>query len=160
MDSEFVKSIETLYPFPIAATFRRVRTIDEDDIVNLHDSYGDLFEVFLKFLAIITLQDFRRSDRLPDHIDHFLKNILHPSLGNWNEIIRLITSEKTDNCVLAEKVSCFYKSKIDQDLKEYTEFIADALKSGIKLKTIKDVFDLLILYRNKVWKGHGAYYFT
>jgi tetratricopeptide (TPR) repeat protein len=156
MDKAFVKSIETSYPFPIAATFHRIRMIDEDDIINKHDSYGDLFESILKFLAIITLEDYKAFTSMPQHIDTFLKNMSHPALGHWNEIIRLITSENIENTVITKRISELYYQKVNPELKKNADFLSNILLLNNKIKIFKDIFDLLIIYRNKVWKGHGA----
>jgi hypothetical protein len=155
MNQEFSKSIETNYPYPIAATFRRVRTIDPDDIINLHDSFGDLFEIVIKYLAVISIQDFKANYDLPNYFDDFLKKMLHPSLGHWNEILRMVTSEENSKCRVASQTATFYKSKISSELKKECDNIQSILGSKLSFKTYKDVFDLLILYRNKS-KGHGA----
>jgi hypothetical protein len=156
MEKDFIKFIEMSFPFPIAATFRRIRMIDEDDIINRHDSYGDLFESILKFIAISTLQDYRSSGKEFKHIDSFLKNILHPSLGHWNEIIRLISLENTENTIIAKRIAELYYHKISPELRKDADFLANILQLSFKIRTFKDIFDLLIIYRNKVWKGHGA----
>lgn len=155
MNQEFSKSIETTFPYPIAATFRRVRTIDPDDIIHIHDSYGDLFEIILKYLAVISLQGFKLNYQLPNYFEDFLKKMLHPSLGHWNEIIRMVSSEENLKCKLASRISSFYKAKLNADVKKECEIIQNTLGSKLNLKTFKDSFDLLILYRNKT-KGHGA----
>ena len=155
MDTELIKKVESQYPYPIAATFRRVRTIDPDDIINIHDSFGDLFEIIAKYLAVISLQDFKANYQLPNYFDDFLKKMLHPSLGHWNEVIRMVASEENSKCRIASKVGNFYKTKINADLKKECDTIQNILGSKLSFKTIKDVFDLLILYRNKS-KGHGA----
>jgi tetratricopeptide (TPR) repeat protein len=156
MDKVFAKFIETSYPFPIAATFHRIRMIDEDDIINKHDSYGDLFESILKFLAIIILQDYKTRVSMPQHIDSFLKNMSHPALGHWNEIIRLISLENIENTIFAKKISELYYQKVNPELKKNADFLSKVLQTDNKIKIFKDIFDLLIIYRNKVWKGHGA----
>jgi hypothetical protein len=155
MEKEIIKSIESEYPLPIASVFRKVRTIDSDDIINKHDSFGDLFEIITKFLAVVILQDFKQNCGLPQYLDDFLKKMLHPSLGHWNEIIRTISSEDTSKCTIASQISKFYKTKVSNEIKHDTELLQSILSSKIIIKTYKEIFDLLILYRNKV-KGHGA----
>lgn len=155
MSIERYKIIEDEYPYPIAATLRKVRTIDSDDVINKHDSLGDLFEIIVKYLAILSIQDYKSRYGTPQYLEDFLKKMIHPSLGHWNEIIRTVSTEEISRCPVATNISIFYGTKISQELRKECDYLQDIIKSKISLKNYKDVFDLLILYRNKV-KGHGA----
>jgi len=155
-NNDLIQNIEKVYPFPIAATYRKLRVIDEDEIVSKHDSYGDLFETLIKFLAILALQDLRQNEKIPGHFDQFLKNMLHPSLGHWNEILRLCVSESNKETVVTDKIKNFFDNKLDDSIRQSLEFIKETLKTKFTIKQNRDIFNLLILYRNKVWKGHGS----
>ena len=62
--------VEGSYPNPIATVFRKCRTARREDIGGRHKNLIDLFEVFVKFLCVVQLQEARRvipdlKDRLP-----------------------------------------------------------------------------------------------
>lgn len=153
--TEVVSQIESQYPHPLASTFRRARTMDEDDVVGRHDLLGDLFEILTKYLAVAALQDVRAAGQMPTYLQDFLRNMLHPSLGHWNEILRCLAAQELSKAPLASQVAAFYREKLSPGLRESAERLQALFSSRLTLKTHKDVFDLLILYRNKV-KGHGA----
>jgi hypothetical protein len=153
---EITQSAELSLPYPIAASHRRMRLVDDEDAAVKHGAYGDELESFTKFLAIIALQDLRTHSKVPAFLDEFLRSMLHPMLGQWNEIIRTISSEDTASCTVAQAVKGLYKSKPGPEPKQAAEKLGALLVSGIAIRTYKDVFDLLVLYRNKAWKGHGA----
>ncbi len=148
--------IEQNYPAPIAATCRKIRVLDEDDVVAKHDSLGDLAEAVIKYLAIISLQDIRDTGGLPEYFSKFLQNILNPSLGHWNEILRMCSQETNDQNKVASSVKQFYESSIKDAAREPINQITSLLKSKMKVRKNKDLLSLLILYRNKIWKGHGS----
>ncbi len=147
--------IKNEYPYPIASTYLKYLHIDKEDYVNRHDQLGDVFEITLKYLAVIILMDFRKNGKMPEYLSEFLKKILHPSLGHWNEIIRTISSEDTSKCRVAKEVVNMYNSKLPGEIKEKCNELQNILNSKITIKSMKECFDLFILYRNKA-KGHGA----
>lgn len=153
---EQILDIENNFPTPIAATCRRIRVLDEDEIVARHDSLGDMAESIIKFLAIISLQDLRYAGYLPEYFKDFLQNLLHPSLGHWNEILRLCVKEANEKNKIATRIKKFYEDKIEDSARDAAETILIALKSKMKIRYHRDLLNLLILYRNKVWKGHGS----
>lgn len=154
-DREFAQVVEGQYPHSLASTFRRARTIDEDDVLNRHDLIEDLFEIVTKYLAIIALQNVRECGQLSEYLQDFMRNMLHPALGQWNEIIRTTCSGDLSKSKITQSVAGMYRAKIPVEVRPHCERVQTFLSSKLSLKVMKDVFDLLVLYRNKV-KGHGA----
>ncbi len=90
--------VEQSYPLPVASAFRKARMTDLRDIGGRHKNLVDLFEVVVKFLAIVQLQELRRcfsdlKNRLPQQ-EKTLEFLKHPSLGGWVGLLRVLSTIK------------------------------------------------------------------
>lgn len=147
---------ELSFPYPISASLRRLRMIDDADYFAKHTAYGDLFESLVKVLSIFALQDFRSRSGMPVYVQEFLRGLLHPSLGHWVQLIRMISSEHLRGMPIAAQIRDFALSKVSAEARVSPEAIGQILQSNQKIQCANDVLDLLVNYRNKAWKGHGA----
>jgi len=84
--------VQSKYPLPIARTYQSKL---QDSTTDLHRLYGlmDVFEVSLKYCAIIAIQEYVRLGGHSPVVDadvalHFRR----PSLGHWNSFLREILS--------------------------------------------------------------------
>jgi hypothetical protein len=87
-------SVESTYPTPIAAVFRRCRVASREDLGGRHKNLMDLFEVFVKYLCVVQLQEARQvvpnlRDRLPQK-DKTLQFLKRPSIGGWLGLLRIL----------------------------------------------------------------------
>lgn len=149
------KKIENGYPYPLATVFRRLRTADPDRVGDEHALCGDVAEVAIKMLSLAALQDFRAKRALPNYLESFLGSMLHPSLGHYNELLRYIAAEDTTGMSFATAAAELYRGKLSTEVKTHAAAIQELLQTSLPLRTNKDLFDLLNVYRNK-GKGHGA----
>lgn len=94
MEAIDFKKIEEHYPYPIATTFRRARTIDNDAVELKHDAYEYVFEITLKYLAILCLMDY---------------HLHYPSDENYNRYAKFINHE---NKIRSMKITVFPASQI------------------------------------------------
>jgi hypothetical protein len=88
------QDVESSYPIPLAAACRRCRQVPLEDVGGKHRSLIDLFEVHVKFLTIVALQDARNHvanlvDRLPQK-EKALEFLKRPSLGAWVGLLRTL----------------------------------------------------------------------
>lgn len=162
---ENIKStVESTYPNPVAAVFRKCRTTSQDDLGSRYNNLKDLFEIFLKLTCVIALQDARNStpnlrDLLPQK-EKTLEFLKRPSIGGWMGLLRVL-------CNLQPlKVAPIWLSQITEwynapKSKESGEILALFSEFGgvnyqKKSKTPNaEICNALVTYRNKYW-GHGA----
>ena len=88
------RDVENAYPAPIARVFRKYRILSEGDLGGRHKDLIDLYEILVKFLCVVLLQEARRllpdlRHRLPqgEKSLYFLK---HPPLGGWVGLLRTL----------------------------------------------------------------------
>jgi len=87
--------VESNYPTLIATVFRKCRISSEADTGGRHKELIDLYEVLLKFLCVVLLQEARQvfpnfRDRLPQG-GKTLEFLKRPSLGGWVGLLRILS---------------------------------------------------------------------
>ena len=94
---EIANKIEFSYPAPIALTFRKYRTMPPEDLHGIEKSAINLFEVFIKTICFIALQEARQNNLFVEQIraiEKTLDVIKVPSLGSWLTILRMLCSKE------------------------------------------------------------------
>ena len=92
-------SVEGSFPTPIATVFRKCRIGSRDDLGGRHKNLIDLFEVLVKFLCIVLLQEARQlipnlQEVLPQR-EKTLEFLKRPSLGRWVGLLRILCNLQT-----------------------------------------------------------------
>ena len=131
-----VHHFETDYPFPIAYAYRLMENSDNSQTKFFR--LFDIFEVTLKYLAIITICDYLSSNKQTENIDHLLGKH-RPSLGHWHRIFWEILTN-------------YHDAPKDMFISEIYSFYYNPDRTLTKNKAIVDD---IIAFRNK-YKGHGA----
>ncbi len=88
--------VENTYPTPLSSVFRKCRIAHEEDLGGRHKELIDLFEVLIKFLCVVELQEARQvfpnfRERLPQG-GKTLEFLKRPSLGGWVGLLRMLNS--------------------------------------------------------------------
>jgi hypothetical protein len=163
-DFESLKTlVETDFPTPIATVYRRTRLVRTDNQGEILQGLIDLFELFVKFQAIVALSELKT--RAPSSLDRItqegksLEFLRRPSLGGWVGLLRAFGSDDTVserctfNAALAEWYSSPGSSAGNTALGGLREI---GLQPTGKNKTpIPGVIDALVTFRNKQ-VAHGA----
>jgi tetratricopeptide (TPR) repeat protein len=162
METTTSARIETTYPTVIASCHRKSRLIDEHQVVEKHDQLCDVFEASLKYLATVLVRAYLHDGAFEPRVNQRFENLNRPSLGHWNELIReiLVAYEGRDHSPLISAARAMYleTTEIPEEIKVASKAIRERLagKQSTPRRGLKGFFDLLITYRNKFWKGHGA----
>lgn len=87
--------VEQEYPRVIAGVFRKCRVEKTEDLGGQHKNLIDLFEVLLRFLCVVELQECRThlsnlKDRLPQK-EKTLEFLERPSTGGWMSLLRTLS---------------------------------------------------------------------
>jgi hypothetical protein len=145
------------YPFPIAAVCKKYLQVSPDEMFDKHSVLCDIFESLIKLVAIIALREAHQSiirDKFPKGLD-FLK---HPSDGHWVAIIRQLSRENWEdqNSSLSKISNWFIGESASKEIRDcFQELPEIAFQKGYQ--EIEGIVNSLVTYRNKVWKGHGAF---
>lgn len=166
---QFQRAILERYPYPIARAYQRVYRASEP--VSQHQLVLSLFETILKYLAAISIGQYRRDclndqSRANTKLDQLLAALSRPSLGDWNAFTRDILasyakSRQGDLLVLPEVID-FYTRSVPGE--QYPAMLACFNKirasftpnEGGNAGTISfgALTQKLVTYRNRV--AHGA----
>jgi ABC transport system ATP-binding/permease protein len=150
------------YPYPLVATYDRA-LFQAPDPSEAHEYLIDLVEMTLKYLAAIAMAQYFR-DGVPDAtINHDLKGLQRPSLGQWQGWLRDILRfyERDQRAILVE-VGDLYRKRHSGAIPLAAQGLSQVsatMGSGAPALTATTVstqqfFDVLIEYRNRL--AHGA----
>jgi len=155
--------VESRYPMPIAAVFRKCRTASPQDLGGRHKNLVDLFEVLVKFLCIVYLQQARRTipnlkARLPNK-EKTLDFLRHPSLGGWVGLLRILCDVETDasQSKWMTLIADWYSEPRNEGNRQLLGLLADVGARYEKRSRTPnaEICNALVNYRNKQL-GHGA----
>jgi hypothetical protein len=151
------------YPYPVAMTYHNADNARE--VLGAHDQRVKLFEVILKYLATIAIAQYVRDGADDERVNHTLRGLARPSLGQWNGFLREILSYydhlgKVDQVFIPDMYPAYFeKSKNRPALAEaynaIRNFLEERTDSGTTSLAIRQFFDIMITYRNKT-VGHGS----
>lgn len=169
MNTEKIDGFQRSMPYPIAVLWKKYAKLPEHDVGARHLVLCDVFESILKFIAIVTLLDSPPSIRkksFPEGLD-FLKR---PSLGHWLSVIRTITRESRSpgdasstqgisterNPIWVQDIAEWFSGgRLPKDLSRSLEALKE-VNFPRGAGAVEGILSMLVTYRNKVWKGHGA----
>jgi hypothetical protein len=158
--------VEANYPQPIAQAFRRYRVASHADLGGRHKMLIDLFELFMKFLCIVELQEGLQSnrnfrDRLPQK-DKSLEFLRRPTLGGWVGLLRTLSQMEevqTVSLPWTKTISDWFLRGNDEQsigvLSLLDELVVDR-KSGKNKSHHAEMINELVSYRNKKL-AHGVH---
>ncbi|MDY7040611.1 MAG: hypothetical protein SVX38_07095, partial [Chloroflexota bacterium] len=151
------------YPYPVAMTYHNADNARE--ALGAHDQRLKLFEVILKYLASITIAQYVHDGANDERVNHTLRGLARPSLGQWNGFLREILSYydregKVEQLFIPAIHQIYFgKSKERPALaKAYNairNFLEERTNSSTTSLAIRQFFDIVITYRNKT-VGHGS----
>lgn len=162
---EIKSSVESQYPLPIASVFNRYRTTSIDNVGAKHKLAIELFEVIIKFICILYLQEARQrysnfSEYLPQK-EKSLDFLKRPSLGGFVGLLRTFTKLKVDltnTIFLSDITEWFMSGKTEEGteafylLKEVDDINTDSSSKNTPVYSICNAF---VNIRNKQL-GHGS----
>jgi tetratricopeptide (TPR) repeat protein len=155
--------VENRYPQPIAAAARRARITHPSDLGSRQKGLIDLFEVTVRFLAIVQLQELRGvipsfRSAMPADTFGFLRA---PSVGQWAQLLQLLSSlsEKADGAPWSERIREWYQQPWGAELHELRpclEALDPDSRAFVGTRVpISRLCEWLVNYRNRRI-GHGA----
>ena len=157
-------TVEASYPTPIASAFRRCRVTPPDDTGGRHRSLIDLFEVHVKFLTIVALQEARRvvpdlKERLPQK-EKTLEFLRRPSLGGWVGLLRVMCgfADDSGNAKWLGRISEWYHASRSQEGATALAMLAEceSVRFDTRSRTPRaELCNALVTYRNKQF-AHAA----
>jgi len=162
------------YPYPLARSYQRAARSTRDDSL-IHDYLMDLYEMTVKYLAIVVMAQYTNDpDAVDERISQSLQGLVRPSLGMWvgwlRDIIRYY--DKQQKPLLVSELTAFYSMKLRFDNKKGKEEQEPLVVCFTKIKevlneqmgkgdgtvptvfTIADFFDAMLQYRNGL--AHGT----
>jgi tetratricopeptide (TPR) repeat protein len=156
--------VETRYVRPIANVFRRSRIMGQDDLGGYHKCFIDIFEVLIKFICIVYIQEARKiipnlKERLPQK-EKTLEFLRRPSLGGWISFLRILCNIELGNVkpIWIDKIQNWYhepKNAVNYEV----PLLFDQLEGINYEKRTKtpnaEICNALVSYRNK-FLAHAA----
>lgn len=158
------KTVESSYPFALSTVFSRYRRSKKEDLGGRYKKLIELFEVFIKFIASIQLQDIRQQssnfvERLPQK-EKSLQFLKRPSLGGWLGLIRMlsgITNELPGDCYAARIAQWYNQGRNEENsaiLQEFKNIEEINFQTKTK-KPVAEICNAMVTIRNKLF-GHGS----
>jgi len=158
-------TVESNYPQPIVQAFRRYRVSPPADMGGRHKMLIDLFELLIKFLCIVELQEGLQrvrnfSDRLPQK-EKSLEFLRRPSLGEWVGLLRSLSEIDSGTISLpwTKSISEWYLHKSDEQSSSVFALLDELEDVQFNRKNKRhraEIINALVTYRNKNL-GHGAH---
>lgn len=157
-----IKHLEAKYPRPIASVLYRARVADKNDLGGRHKKYIDLFEVLIKFLSVIELQEARNNisnlkDILPQK-EKTLDFLRRPTLGGWVGMIRIFSSLQNINLEWTQKISDWFNQHKNSEGTLILTLLGEIKGLNFESRTHAqnaEICNALVTYRNKLF-GHAA----
>ena len=148
-------------PLPLAQVYRRAH--NSQGALQQHLAAFAIWELGLKLLASTAIVEYVEEGTPDPSIDEKLKNLTQPQLGQWRELTRMLVgllAARGDKGF--QQVQEFLSDKTRDDLPRAAGLHA-AISKMLKGKEspratvrLTQLFDDLVVYRNKVVLGHGA----
>jgi hypothetical protein len=157
--------VESSYPTPLAAAFRRCRTADRADLASRHRFLVDLFEAFVKFLAVVELQEARAF--VPDLREKLFPGeepfvfLRRPSLGEWVGLLRELSNLRSfcaEPVWLKDGTSWYLQGRNARNgaaLERLAEIDGLEVRRGSSTPHA-EICNSLVTYRNRKF-GHGPH---
>ncbi|MBW2704229.1 MAG: hypothetical protein JRF33_25695, partial [Deltaproteobacteria bacterium] len=152
------KTVEAEYPGPLASVFRRCRVASKEDLGGRHKNLVDLFEVFIKYVCIVQLQEARvllpdLASRLPQK-EKSLEFLKRPSLGSWIGLLRILSKLDTDAVEsrwLKQISEWYFEPKNENSASALSQLNQiEGVKYEKRTKTPNaEICNALVSYRNK-----------
>ncbi len=153
------------YPYPIARSYYRAYKQTRDE-TQIHDYMMDLYEVLVKYLAVIVMSQYASEGGGDQTITDSLQALERPSLGNWvgwmRDIINYYGKQKKP--LVMSELSTALNEKYREGsamLKGYNELksiVFSQMNRGdskqVQVVTTREFLELLLQYRNGT--SHGA----
>ena len=164
-DFNLIKAlVETTYPFSISRVFYRCRSAKREDLGGRYKMLIELFEVFIKFLGIVQLQDAQLcfsslKDRLPQK-EKTLDFLKRPSLGGWVGLLRILSEfrESVSGDRLLSQIGDWYNQAPNAEnteiLKLFSEIEEIQYQKNSKTP-VAEICNAFVTLRNKLF-GHGS----
>lgn len=157
-------NVESNYPHPIACMLRRYRHTKTDDIGSRHKLLVDIFELIIKYLAIVQLQEGIQRDsqflnKLPQR-DKTLEFLKRPSIGGWVGLLRTLAkvAYTSGNHPWSRLISDWYLERNDEESNVVLSALEEAGKVQVNRRNRSpraEIIDCMVSYRNKSI-AHGA----
>lgn len=158
--------VETSYPLPIAYLLYRYRCTKAIDVGSRHKLLVDMFELLIKFLTILHLQESIQNDsqflnKLPQR-EKSLDFLKRPSLGGWVGLLRtLATLTQTGgaNSQWSNAISKWFnesQSKESSSALAALEMVGQTRIRRHSRTPNAEIIDGMVTYRNKSI-AHGAH---
>ena len=153
------------YPYPIARSYYRAYKQTRDE-TQIHDFLMDLYEVTVKYMAVLAMCQYISEGGGDQTISDSLQALERPSLGNWvgwmRDIINYYARQKKP-LVVSEMVACLNEkyregSALLTGYNELKMIVATQMNRGdnkqVQVVTTREFLELLLQYRNGT--AHGA----
>ena len=156
------EELQHYYPSPIAAACRRYFTTPSVDLQTRPRLIVDIFESWIKFLAIAQIQAHRATtpnlvERLPQR-EKTLEFLKRPPLGGWVGLVRVLSgiSPAAGTHPLATRIADWYQMPVDSDAKVVIRGLnsLDGVRLDNRAKVANEIVNGLVTYRNVLY--HGA----
>jgi serine/threonine protein kinase/Tfp pilus assembly protein PilF len=152
------------YPLPIARGYLRYRNARE--VRERHDAAYYLFEIYLKYAALIAIAAYLEGEARDHRVNAVLKGLQRPSLGEWlrflRECVRFLAREEAAGCPDAIVIELAALLDTKQAGWEETTRLYNALRSLRTTSrsdkgqvTLEMLLGEVVAYRNQLI-GHGA----
>jgi len=157
------RSVEQEYPRVIAGVFKKCRVEKTEDLGGQHKNLIDLFEVLLRFLCVVELQECRTklSDlkaRLPQK-EKTLEFLERPSTGGWMGLLRTLSKlDLNDQSVpWTNRISTWFNDKNSRSRKviEKLDSVSGVTANKKSSSHNAEILNALVNYRNKKF-AHSA----
>jgi tetratricopeptide (TPR) repeat protein len=155
--------IEQEYPRVIAGVFKKCRVEKTEDLGGQHKNLIDLFEVFLRFLCVVELQECRTQlsnlkARLPQK-EKTLEFLERPSTGGWMSLLRTLSKLdlKDQSVPWTNQISTWFNEKNARSRKIIDKMDAVSGVTANKKSSSHnaEILNALVNYRNKKF-AHAA----
>lgn len=153
------------YPHPIACLLRRYRCTKPNDMGSRHKLLVDMFELLIKYLTIIVLQEGLQRDsqflaKLPQK-EKTLEFLKRPSLGGWVGLLRVLSKvdfSSTDARMWTHAIADWFLANKDENCSEALTNMERLGHINVNRESktpCAEIIDGMVTYRNKSI-AHGA----
>jgi tetratricopeptide (TPR) repeat protein len=157
------RRVEQEYPRVIAGVFKKCRVEKTEDVGGQHKNLIDLFEVLLRFLCVVELQECRTKlsnlkARLPQK-EKTLEFLERPSTGGWMSLLRTLSKLdlKDQSVPWTNQISTWFNDKNTRSRKivEKMDSVSGVTANKKSSSHNAEILNALVNYRNKKF-AHSA----